>query len=104
LNIDCPGNWERGRGERGLSPGRTGSFTVPPKNSAPAEKYYSARCKVLHGALQSVSPNAENLAFLFSLSELPYYKQVVVACKGTKKRGKNQKKNKLSFVLFYYVF
>ena len=53
--------WKGGRGKRGLSPGRTGSFTVPPKNSAAAEKYYSARCKVLHGALQSVSPNAENL-------------------------------------------
>ena len=61
-------NGERGWGKRGLLAGRTGSFPVPPKNSAPAEKYYSARCKVLHGALQSVSPNAENLAFLFSLT------------------------------------
>ena len=97
-------DWKRGRGKAGLSTGGTGSFPVPPKNSAAAEKYYSARCKVLHGALQSVSPNAENLIFLFSLSELPYYKQVVVACKGTKKRGQNQKKNKFSFVLFYFMF
>jgi hypothetical protein len=63
---------ERGRGKQGLSPGETGTFPVHPKTSAPAEKYYSARCKELHGALQSVSPNAENLFFFFPVSELPY--------------------------------
>jgi hypothetical protein len=78
LNIESPGNWDGGRGKRGLSAGRTGSFPVPPKNSAAAEKYYSARCKVLHGALQSVSPNAENLFFRFSVSELPYYWHVTL--------------------------
>ena len=64
---DAGEDWDGGRGKRGLSAGRTGSFPVPPKNSAAAEKYYSARCKVLHGALQSVSPNAENLFFRFFL-------------------------------------
>ena len=75
---EAGGKWAFPRGKRGLLAGRTGSFPVPPKNSAPAEKYYSARCKVLHGALQSVSPNAENLAFLFSFLELPYFRQVTL--------------------------
>ena len=82
---EAGGNRDFRRGKRGLSTGETGTFPVHPKTSAPAEKYYSARCKVLHGALQSISPNAENLFFRFFLSELPYYRQVVVACKGTKK-------------------
>ena len=94
MNIESPGNWDGGRGKRGVSTGRTGTFPVHPKNSAAAEKYYSARCKVLHGALQSISPNAENLSFLFFLSELPYYRQVILLLLDDAKVRKNEDKTK----------
>ena len=77
-NREAGEDYERGRRKQGLSAGETGTFPVHSKNSAPAEKYYSARCKVLHGALQSVTPNAENLFFRFSVSELPYYWHVTL--------------------------
>ena len=76
--TEAGGNEDFRRGGRGVSP-YPRRIQRPLKSiTAPAAKYCMGRCKVFHRTLKTCSS-------AFSFSELPYYRQVVVACKGTKK-------------------